>query len=62
MQIIKIGDIVKDYQNEYGVVCKIEQHILIETNELVFVYYVVLFNRDESINVYFYQEQLNKVE
>jgi hypothetical protein len=62
VQTIKIGDIVKDYQDEYGVVCKIEQHPLIQTNELVFVYYVVLFKNDESINVYFYQEQLNKVE
>jgi len=46
---------------EFGVVEKIEEHILIKYNEAVFVYYVRMFKDCSTSSIYFYEEVLTKV-
>lgn len=62
MTQIKVGDIIKDDLNQYGIVTKVEQHFLVkDNNQIVYVYYVLLFS-NEMTNVYFFEDQVNKVE
>jgi hypothetical protein len=57
----QIGDIVMNHFMEFGVVEKVEEHIIIKYNEAVFVYYVRMFKDYSTSSIYFYEEVLTKV-
>ena len=46
---------------EYGLVEKVEEHILIKRNETVHVYYLRMFNDDTKSTIFFYEDTLVKV-
>ena len=57
----QIGDIVMNHFMEFGVVEKVEEHIIIKYNEAVFVYYVRMFKDYSTSSIYFYEEVLTKI-
>ena len=57
----KVGDIVVTHLWEYGLVEKVEEHILIKRNETVHVYYLRMFNDDTKSTIFFYEDTLVKV-
>jgi len=57
----QIGDIVVNHFMEFGVVEKVEEHIVIKYNEAVFVYYVRMFKDCSTSSIYFYEELLTKI-
>ena len=46
---------------EYGVVEKVEEHILINQNEVVHVYYVKMFRDVPNSYIFFYDNVLIKI-
>lgn len=57
----EVGDIVVTNLLEYGVVEKIEEHILISTYEIVHVYYLRMFESDSISTIIFNEEVLTKI-
>lgn len=57
----EVGDIVVTNLWEYGVVEKIEEHILISTYEVVHVYYLRMFENTSISTVVFNEEVLTKI-
>jgi uncharacterized protein YkvS len=57
----KVGDIITTHMGEYGVVEKVEEHILINQNEVVHVYYVKMFCDVPNSSIFFYDNVLTKI-
>ena len=57
----KVGDIITTHMGECGVVEKVEEHILINQNEVVHVYYVKMFRDVPNSSIFFYDNVLTKI-
>jgi uncharacterized protein YkvS len=57
----KVGDIVATQWGEFGVVEKVEEHILINQNEVVHVYYLRMFRDEPNSSIFFYESILTKI-
>jgi uncharacterized protein YkvS len=57
----KVGDIIVTHLGEYGVVEKVEEHILINQSEVVHVYYVRMFRDLPNSSIFFYDNTLTKI-
>ena len=57
----KVGDIIATHLGECGVVEKVEEHILINQNEVVHVYYVKMFRDVPNSSIFFYDNTLTKI-
>jgi uncharacterized protein YkvS len=57
----KVGDIIATHLGECGVVEKVEEHILINQNEVVHVYYVKMFRDVPNSSIFFYESILTKI-
>jgi len=57
----QVGDIIATHMGEYGVVEKVEEHILINQNEVVHVYYVKMFRDVPNSYIFFYDNTLTKI-
>lgn len=57
----QVGDIVVTHLWEYGVVEKVEEHLLVGKDEIVHVYYVVMFRDHPNSSIFFYESALTKI-
>jgi hypothetical protein len=46
---------------EYGVVEKVEEHIILEKDEVVHIYYVRMFRDISNTSIFFYDNALTKI-
>ena len=57
----QVGDIIATHLGDHGVVEKVEEHILINQNEVVHVYYVKMFRDVPNSSIFFYDNVLIKI-
>jgi hypothetical protein len=56
-QRFKIGDLIKTDLGEVGIVEKVEEHIILKSNEFAYVYYIRMFH-DGCIDIWYYDDKL----
>ena len=57
----QVCDIIVTHLWEYGIIEKVEEHILVGKDEVVYVYYVIMFKHEPNKSIFFYESALTKI-
>jgi hypothetical protein len=57
----QVGDIIVTHLWEYGVVERVEEHLLVGKDEVVHVYYIRMFRDSPNSSIFFYDNTLTKI-
>jgi len=57
----QVGDIVVTHLWEYGIIEKIEEHIIVGKDEVVHIYYARMFKDEPNSSIFFYESALTKI-
>ena len=57
----QVGDIIVTHLWEYGIIEKVEEHIIVGKDEVVHIYYAKMFKDEPNSSIFFYESALTKI-